>query len=135
MKSWKTRIKIEAPAEKVWETLIDFTDAGKWNPNVSSSTILTEGPIGKGTKVEVRSRGRQTYLTITDFKLNNFLSTDVEMGKTKGKSEFRLQEVDGTTTLDQTMRLDLKGMARLFSIFIAGSLEKEFKALKEWIEG
>ncbi|MDA8091016.1 MAG: SRPBCC family protein [Nitrospiraceae bacterium] len=134
MKSWKTKIEIHAPIQTVWETLIDFTNASKWNPNVSSSTILTPMPVDKGTRVEVKSGGRQTYLTITEFKPNNFLSANVEMGKTIGTSEFFLQSVDNSTILEHTIHLELKGIARLFSIFIAGSLKKEFQAMRAWTE-
>ncbi len=134
MRTWKTIIEIHAPIQTVWETITNFLDAARWNPNVSDSVILTSGPVGKGTKVEVKSGSRQTYLTVTEFKPNNFLSAYVEMGKTKGKSEFLLRTNDGTTTLEHTMQLELKGVARLFSIFIAGSLKKEFQAMKEWSE-
>ena len=134
MKTWKTKIEIKAPVQKVWETIINFKEAHKWNPNVSSSTILTPMPIGNRTKVEVKSGSRRTYLILTEFEPYKFLSADVEMGKTIGKSEFLLSSINNTTIIEHTMQLELKGFAKLFSIFIASSLKKKFQAMKNWIE-
>ncbi len=70
-----TRIRgsldIRCPVEEVFDTVADQRNEPRYNPRMSASTKLTDGPIGVGTRFEatVHSRGKPRPLTIeyTDF--------------------------------------------------------------------
>ncbi|MEX2656036.1 MAG: SRPBCC domain-containing protein [Balneolales bacterium] len=49
MKSLKTEIIIETPADKIWSILVDFESYSEWNPFIKSF----EGKIAKGEKFKV----------------------------------------------------------------------------------
>lgn len=49
MKTIRTEILIEAPASKVWETLIDFETFQEWNPFIQS----IQGAVKVGEKLHV----------------------------------------------------------------------------------
>lgn len=45
----RTEVQIEAPAAKVWETLLDTASYPTWNPFIAS----VEGPIAEGSEVRI----------------------------------------------------------------------------------
>ena len=42
MSTFSTKIRINAPKEKVWEVLAEVGDIYKWNPGVSNSYSTSE---------------------------------------------------------------------------------------------
>jgi carbon monoxide dehydrogenase subunit G len=46
----ETTLRVNAPAEKVWETLRDFSSIERFSSNVESSPIIGEVASGLGTK-------------------------------------------------------------------------------------
>ena len=49
MKELKTTIRIQAPASKVWQHLMDFETYNSWNPFITS----IEGSPEKGSKLQI----------------------------------------------------------------------------------
>jgi len=65
MKSFSTRIDIGAPADKIWEILIDLPRWPKWNTTIDR----TVGHIKRGAKVTVfvkQNPGRAFPLRVTE---------------------------------------------------------------------
>jgi carbon monoxide dehydrogenase subunit G len=46
----ESTVRVNAPAEKVWETLRDFSSVERFSSKVESSPIVGEVPAGLGTK-------------------------------------------------------------------------------------
>ncbi len=49
MKELRTEIEIDAPVERVWESLVDFTSSPEWNPLIRR----IDGTPEVGTRLEV----------------------------------------------------------------------------------
>jgi hypothetical protein len=70
MKSFSTRIDIQAPADKIWRILIDLPRWPQWNSTVER----TVGNIERGAKVTVfvkQSPGRAFPLRVTEIEAPN----------------------------------------------------------------
>lgn len=75
MKNYQTEISINAPAEKVWETLMDHKNYGDWNPFITS--IEGNAKVNEVLKVNLQMEGSKG-MSIAPKVLQN-----------DGKSEFR----------------------------------------------
>lgn len=60
MSTFSTRIRINAPKERVWEVLAEVGDIYKWNPGVSHSYSTSESSRGEGVTrhCDLQSFGR-----------------------------------------------------------------------------
>ncbi|MFZ0014663.1 MAG: SRPBCC family protein [Acidimicrobiia bacterium] len=52
MRLHETR-QIARPLEEVFEFTADFANSARWDPGVSKSTKMTDGPVGVGTKYDL----------------------------------------------------------------------------------
>lgn len=64
-----TSITINAPVEKVWAVLTDFSRYPQWNPFVLSLT----GAVKKGNKIKVKLPGMKFSPTVKAFEANKEL--------------------------------------------------------------
>ena len=53
MKEIRTEIDINAPADKVWQALMDFDDWSNWNPIVNAAS----GNASTGSKLDITMKG------------------------------------------------------------------------------
>lgn len=49
-------LQVDIPAEVAFDHLADFTTTEEWDPGIASARRLDEGPIGAGSRFEVRQR-------------------------------------------------------------------------------
>lgn len=73
------QVKINAPAEKVWEVVADFGSVSKWAPNVTNSYSTTEanGGVGAGRHCDVVGFGAIEE-EIVEWKESRSLTYEVE---------------------------------------------------------
>jgi hypothetical protein len=58
LKEIRSEIEIQAPAERVWNVLVDFQKYGEWNPFVFH--VIGEPKLGEKIKISVRTpRGKE----------------------------------------------------------------------------
>ena len=101
MKSIRSEIHIQAPAEKVWAVLMDFNAYGSWNP------LITEisGEARKGAKLRVKVRTgersgmvfRPTILNLEPQKEIRWQGRLLLPGLFSGEHYFRIEQGGGET--------------------------------------
>jgi hypothetical protein len=133
MRTWTTHDHIAAPVEEVWEVLVNFNRNRKRRRNAGRITLSPPGPLAAGTRVEIGRDGK-TVMTVDEFVPPKNLTLSVVTGKTTGESRFVLHEAGHHTYLEHTLRLELRGLRRLFAFMIARSLRDELRALRYRIE-
>ena len=102
MKHLKTEIILNAPKEKVWNTLTDFSNYANWNPFIVSSA--GEPVLGQRLKNTMISRGKPTVFkpVVTKADLHRefeWLGSGM-LGMFKGRHYFILEDLgEGRTKL------------------------------------
>lgn len=103
MSTIKTHIVIKAPAEKVWETLMDFENHPKWNPFIKS--ITGNKDVGGTLTVSIKppNGGGMTFkpLVIANKTNEEFRWSGKLLfkGLFDGEHYFLLETVDPNTTV------------------------------------
>ena len=100
-----TRIRgsldIACPVEEVFDIVADQRNEPRYNPRMSASTKLTDGPIGVGTRFEatVLSRGKPLPVTIeyTDFERPHLIASRSVMAGAVAAGHIRCDPVASGT--------------------------------------
>lgn len=135
MYTWTTSLLLDAPRERVWNTLVDFANINAWNPRVNRASIETSGPTGQGTRVRVDQGGSVTMLTVEEWAPPRLLRLYVTRGKTNGSSRYYLTNApNGGTQIEHTFELDPPFLLQPLMLFVGFGLKRESAALKRWVE-
>ena len=145
MNSFATDITINAPIEKVWETLADIGTIYKWNPGVIDSYTTSEGEIGLGS-TRYCDLGGKNFLDeqVVTFSQNEAITmriTGTNMPFETADIRFTLKEQNKGTHVTVSPEYKLKyGLVgrMLDKAFVARTYEKGMgnllAGLKEFIE-
>ena len=138
--------KINAPLEKVFEVFTDFSNAADRIDGIKSLDLLSDAPIGKGTRFrETRvmfGKEATEEMEITDFQPNESYRVEAESCGTHYVTDYTFRN-DGTATI---VELSFAGnpvslMGKLMSpmfFFMKNTLrkclEEDLSCLKKFIE-
>jgi uncharacterized protein YndB with AHSA1/START domain len=135
-------IRIERPAEEVFDFLADGTNNPRWRSGVID--ISKQSGEGEGTvyRQTLRGPGGRTMdgdYRITTFERPNRLAFEVIAGPARPLGSFVLTS-DGPSSTSVTFTLDLasKGLTKLMAPMIQRQMQKEvasLEALKGVLEG
>jgi carbon monoxide dehydrogenase subunit G len=121
-------LDVGASPEAAFDYVADFSRAQEWDPGIPSARRLDDGPIGLGSRFELRSRFGSTEQLIT-YEVTGFdrprSVTFVGDGKTfRGTDTISFEPNEGGgTRVTYLADLGLKGVAALALPFIRGRLD------------
>jgi carbon monoxide dehydrogenase subunit G len=143
---FSNRIEIDATPKRVFSWLEDPDRAKEWMTSVTKSEIINETPNKIGTTfrehVEEEGRGIEMHGVITEFISDKRFAVHLESDMNSVEVSFILAKHGDITQLTQNVNLRLKGMLKILSLFLRGSIkkkiirqtQKEFAILKELCE-
>ena len=134
---------ITSPVTRVFDFVADFEHAPQWQSGVGQSTVMTPGPIGKGTRFsethKLGFRSVATVLEITDYQANRLVAFQAtSAGPLTCEGRFAFEPAADGTHIDLSARMTLTGVWRLLTPLLAGMIKretrKELATLKRLIE-
>lgn len=118
MARYAATVTTEAPTERVFEYLADFSTSQEWDPGVVEASRLTGGPVGVGSRFHVVARfaGRNVELEyeITAHEPGARVVLEAENFAVRSVDEIRVREHEGATAVTYDAQLRPKGVFRLF---------------------
>ncbi len=141
-RQYKTQVEIAAPKEVVFQYLTDPAKIQKWSGGKAQIRPLTD---------EGHKEGAQTHISLVyggmrleiesevlETLLNERLITELSSTQMTARSDFQLEESDGSTLLNHSFQVTPLGMSRLYAPFSRQQLQAELDSglrnLKQVIE-
>lgn len=136
-------IEIHRPVDEVFEFVADQRNEPRYNPRMTESVKLTEGPIGVGTQFRstVESRGEPVQVTIecTGFDRPQRLASRSTMTGAVVEGEVRCRPVPGGTLFSWDWDVAVSGPARLAGPLVGWLGRRQERSiwtgLKQYLEG
>jgi uncharacterized protein YndB with AHSA1/START domain len=122
-----TRIRgdvvIDAPVEDVFDLVADERNEPTYNPRIVSAEMVSEGPVGVGSRFVARPRGMgrtgEMTLEILDYDRPHRLHNRVRSSYMQVDGSLTFEEVDGGTRLSWDWDMALVGRWRVLSPVLA----------------
>lgn len=141
----RTRVRrtINAPVEKVFDTVAHIENFAEAIPHITNVEFLTESHRGTGTRFRetrvMKGREATTELEVTEYDENDKVRMVSESGGTTWDTVFRMRSEGGATELVMVMDARPNNLgARLVNPFIkktvAKALEADLDAIKRYCE-
>ena len=143
MSRFTTSRTINAPLDRIFETISDINNYSKAVPHVTKAEILSEVQAGVGTRFrETRvmdGKETTTELEVTEYAKNDCIRMVADSHGTVWDSLFTVKSVEGKTELTLTMdakshTLAAKLMTKVIGGMIQKGLEKDMDCLKAYCE-
>jgi len=134
-------IHLNRPVEQVFAFLMDTGKLPMWQSNLIKNKLLTQGPLGLGSRfIEVRRIGRkesEIQAEITAFEVNKRFETRT-LTEPKVTVSYSFEMENGGTRLKHKFVMLTSGLTRLLEPLIASSIKKDsdadFETLKRILE-
>ena len=131
-------IQVARPRAEVFDLMADARNEEEWNSQVTSSELVTDEPIGAGTRFVTINRGQAYDATITTYDRPNEVGFDV-VGKTlEIVGTFRFADAGGGTVVRATFDMQPKGymkvMLPLMAPLVRRDFPKQLNTFKEFCE-
>ena len=101
MVEYEASVEVERPPDDVFAFIRDFPRMHEWEPSIVEQRVLTEGPIGAGTRgLEVRrmlGRRVESSWELIEYEPPRRLTMTFASGKVTGVGRFTLEPVEGGT--------------------------------------
>ena len=126
-------VTINRPASEIFDYVSDGTNAREWRPGVLDIAKVSGEGVGATYKQGVAGpMGRRIAADyqITAFEPNSLLEFKAIAGPVRPRGGYRLEEMDGKTSVTFWLRDDLSGWRRLvFGRSVQASMDAEMQAL------
>jgi uncharacterized protein YndB with AHSA1/START domain len=131
---------IDAPIDRVFDTVIDAGNYTAWNPTITASRRLDEGELRDGSRFEWRLKGFGVAIQeFQEFERNARVRFVLQTRRYFGAHRFRFSAQGRGTRIDHELEVVPRGMLRLLGPMIARNgrrnLRQTVEALQSYIEG
>lgn len=116
-------VRIDSPTAEVFAFLSDFENVPLWNYAISATRRTNPGLLGVGaryTQVRTMPRYSSEAFEVTAFQPGRLVTIRGTLGPFRAESSYRLEDIDGSTLLTDSMRLEATGVRRL-AVGLTGS--------------
>lgn len=123
--------EIEAPIDRVFDTVADITNFQQAIPHIANVEFLSEARVGVGTRFRETRRmpnGREMSndLEVTEHEANDHVRIVTESHGTVWDTVFRVRESGGATELTMVMKARAQRLLpRLLNPLLKGMIAKE----------
>jgi len=143
MKRFEDRISIQAPADRVFDYVADFTRHGEWAGNDLEVTKTSDGPVAVGSTYSTTAKQfgtQREQSTITELTPAKTFAWDSTGALGRAHHSFSLAEDGGATTLTKAAQIvEPKFLAKMTSWKLSKDIPKglhsDLANIKARVEG
>ncbi len=126
---FETVDEVAASPERVWEILAEVTTWSRWTDSVTASTVLTDGPLGSGSRVEVRQpRLPANTWRITTWDPGRRFTWETSRGGVRTVADHVIEPAPGGSTV--TLSIHTTGALSFVTDLVMGSTIRRYVAME-----
>ena len=133
---------VSKPSAHIYAFLVDLRNIPKWQSEVVSSSVITEGPTRKGTRftedVKMGPMRTSAHCEITDLVPDRMMAFSASSSSIDYEGRVTIEPTREGTRLTITGQARPKGLWRLMQPFMSGELKrgvrKELEQIKSIVE-
>lgn len=135
MPDFASEITLHQPVEEVFDYLADCRNETRWHPDAVSVELISDGPIGPGTRFAARYRkvGRMD-VEIVEYERPRRLAVAYRSRSGPAHGVFSFVPAGEGTTVSVRGGVELKGLWRLFTPLVGASIRREQAKWQGWLE-
>jgi hypothetical protein len=139
MATFETGIEIARSPEQVFDFMSDLRSERSWNPALESIEMITDGPVGVGTRYKAKwNRSPEVIVECTRYDRPHGW-TNINSGPLEIESVFTLTPTRSGTNVTNQFTVRPHGLTTLFFPIIVSAMRRQFRTnmmeLKRVIEG
>jgi carbon monoxide dehydrogenase subunit G len=118
---------VDRPAETVWRFITDPSNGPKYDPDIISAKLTSDGPIAMGATAEAnrKKEGKVSFRVVEYNPSRKFTLVVTSPRAMEGSKEsIILEDIGGKTKVTNAWDLRLGGYYRLMGPFVARSMRK-----------
>ncbi len=124
----KETIEVKAPLQQAFRYTADFANIEQWDPGVTRSRRLDDGPLREGSRFQVTVKAglspTDMEYVVTDFEPPHRIVLQGRGGTIEALDEIRFNQADGGTRIDYSADIRLGGLAGLAQPFLGAVLAR-----------
>jgi uncharacterized membrane protein len=137
MIEFKNSITIKRSLSEVFEFVSDFENLPKWNYYILDVSMLSNGPIGEGTKYHQLRKTDQQDFQVIKFVPNRLVTIETLPPERPLKMRFEFEPTDNGTQIKDIWQLET-GVPKPFNWFAArkvkSAVSENLRKLKDLLE-
>src|SRR5262245_42924539 len=127
---------IDRPPAEVFLAIADVANLAKWNPTITGSRKVSDGPARSGTQFEMNVRGfGNVPQTLEEFQQDKRARYVPHFKAMTGGHRFLLTPVGSKTQVDHELEMVPHGWYRLFSPFMGMMGRRNLRATADALNG
>jgi uncharacterized protein YndB with AHSA1/START domain len=131
---------IDAPIDRVFDTVIDAGNYAAWNPTITASRRLDEGELRDGSRFEWQLKGFGTVIQeFREFERNARVRIVLRTKRYSGGHRFLFSAQGLSTRIDHELEMVPRGILLLLAPMIVRTgrrnLRETVEALQTYLEG
>jgi len=115
---------IDRPPEMVWDMLTDLSRATEWMPGISDIQQMTEGPIGRGTRLGFNARGRAHETQVTEFEAGRRLTLASNQGGVTATYAYKIEPEGSGSRVSLDAACVARGLWRVLHPLISYAMRR-----------
>lgn len=120
------QVPVASSRSHVFDLMADARNETAWNSQVSSSELVSEEPIGPGTRFVTVNRGQSYDATITTYDRPNEIAFDVVGKSLKIIGRFKFSDSGDGTVVRATFEMEPQGYMKVMLPLMAPLVRRDF---------
>jgi len=121
-------LEVDRPLDEVFAFVGDFANTKEWDPGIADARMVTDGPIGIGTRyaLDVVFNGRTLPMTyvVTEWDPPNRVVLKGEGSTLTAVDDIRFEATPTGTRIRYSADLRLKGLLKVAEPFLKGRIDE-----------
>lgn len=119
MAHYVTRVETSLSPDDAFDYMVDLRNFSEWDPGVSSSEMVGDGAVEKGSSFDVVASGTELTYVLVEFDRPNRAVAEANTSRLRSYDIIEVEPTEAGSIVTYDATLELKGIYKLLSPVLA----------------